>query len=146
MSRTISLKTLAAVAAGTFLSTAFMTGSLFATELSGDYVISVTNDFPAPFVFTGDANVTIAANVEIYIGQVTNNGHTVTFNLETGSKVQTRWWQSLNNATTKINFKGGRFIDGGGWGSDWFKTPAGCTVELASVDNNPIHFTHPNSQ
>ena len=146
MSRTVSLKTLTAVAAGTFLSTAFMTGSLFAaTEVSGDYTIS-SGTFDAPLVFTGNANVTVAANVNVSIGAVTNDGHTVTFNLETGSQVQIGWWQSLNGASTKINFKGGRFYDAGGWGSDWFKTPAGCTVELASVDGNPIHITHSNSQ
>ncbi len=145
MSRMISLKTLTAVAAGTFLS-AFMTGSLFAaTEVSGDYTIS-SGTFDAPLVFTGDANVTVAANVVVFIGTVTNDGHAVTLNFEQGSQVQIAWWQSLNGATTKFNFKGGRIWDAGGWGSDWFKTPAGCTVELASVDGNPIHFTHPNSQ
>jgi len=142
----ISLKALASAAAGVFLSTAFTAGSLFAaTEVSGDYTIS-SGTFDKPLVFTGDANVTVAANVAVFIGTVTNDGHAVTLNFETGSKVQTTWWQSLNGASTKINFKGGRFIDSGGWGSDWFKTPAGCTVELASVDGNPIHFTHPNSQ
>lgn len=146
MSRMISLKTLAAVAAGTFLFTAFTAGSLFATELSGDYVITVTNDFPAPFVFTGDANVTIAAGVYIDVGTMTNDGHTVTFNFEPESQVQMRWLQSLNGASTKFNFKGGRFRDTGPWESDWFKTPEGCTVELVAVDGNPIHFTYPGSQ
>lgn len=137
---------LAAAAAGTVLSSAFTAGSLFAaTEVSGDYTIS-SGTFDAPIVFTGDANVTVATNVSVYIGQVTNDGHTVTFNFEPGSKVQITWWQSLNGASTKFNFKGGCFVDGGGWGSDWFKTPAGCTVELASVDGNPIHITHPWSQ
>ncbi|NLG01625.1 MAG: hypothetical protein GX565_15955 [Lentisphaerae bacterium] len=145
MSRMISFKTLASVAAGVILSAVFTAGSLFATELSGDYVITVTNDFPAPFVFTGDANVTIAAGVYIDVGTMTNDGHTVTFNFEPESQVQMRWLQSLNGASTKFNFKGGRFRDAGTWNSDWFKTPGGCTVELASVDGNPIHFTHPST-
>ena len=120
-------------------------------EVSGDYTIT-TGTIDVPLVFTGDANLTIAENVGsstslgVFLGTVTNDGHNVTINMESGCKAQVNWFQSLNGATTKINFKGGRFTDGGGWGSDWFKTSAGCTVELASVDGNNIWITHPNSQ
>ena len=121
------------------------------TEVSGDYTITSTT-FDAPLVFTGDANLTIAANVGssttigVVLGAVTNNGHTVTVNLESGCKAQINWLSTLNGGTTKINFKGGRLTDGGGWGSDWFKTDAGSRVELASVDGGDIWITHPNSQ
>ena len=120
-------------------------------EVSGDYTIT-TGTIDVPLVFTGDANLTIAENVGsstslgVFLGTVTNDGHNVTINMESGCKAQVNWFQNLNGATTKINFKGGRFTDGGGWGSDWFKTSAGCTVELASVDGNNIWITHPNSQ
>jgi len=120
-------------------------------EVSGDYTIT-TGTIDVPLVFTGDANLTIAENVGsstslgVFLGTVTNDGHNVTINMESGCKAQVNWFQNLNGATMKINFKGGRFTDGGGWGSDWFKTPAGCTVELASVDGNNIWITHPNSQ
>ena len=120
-------------------------------EVSGDYTIT-TGTIDVPLVFTGDANLTIAENVGsstslgVFLGTVTNDGHNVTINMESGCKAQVNWFQNLNGATMKINFKGGRFTDGGGWGSRWFKTPAGCTVELASVDGNNIWITHPNSQ
>ena len=120
-------------------------------EVSGDYTIT-TGTIDVPLVFTGDANLTIAENVGsstslgVFLGTVTNDGHNVTINMESGCKAQVNWFQNLNGATTKINFKGGRFTDGGGWGSDWFKTTAGCTVELAAVDGNNIWITHPNSQ
>ena len=121
------------------------------TEVSGDYTIN--GDINPPIVFTGDATLTIAENVYaseregVNIGwAITNNGHTVTINLENGSKTKFGWIETLNGGTTKVNFKGGLVTDAGGWGSYWFKTPEGCTVELASVGGNNIWFTHPNSQ
>lgn len=121
------------------------------TEVSGDYTIS--GAISTPVVFTGDANLTIAENAGANLSAglsigwaVTNDGHNVTINLENGCKAQIGWLQSLNGAYTKINFKGGRLVDSGGWGSHWFKMPSGCTVELASVDGNPIWFAHPSSQ
>ena len=136
----------AAIAAGMAQMTAYAL-----LEVSGDYTIT-TGTIDVPLVFTGDANLTIAENVGsstslgVFLGTVTNDGHNVTINMESGCKAQINWFQSLNGATTKINFKGGKFTDAGGWGTYWFKTPAGCTVELASVGGNNIWFTHPNSQ
>ena len=122
------------------------------TEVSGDYTIT-SMTFDKPLVFTGDANLTIAANVGssdnlgVQLGWgITNDGHTVTVNLENGSKAHIGWFETLNGGTTKVNFKGGRLTDAGGWGSNWFKTSAGSTAELASVDGNPIWLAHPNSQ
>ena len=91
------------------------------TEVSGDYTITSTT-FSVLLVFTGDANLTIAENVGssttlgVFLGTVTNDGHNVTINMESGCKAQVNWFQNLNGATTKINFKGGRFTDGGGRG------------------------------
>lgn len=111
------------------------------TEVSGDYTI--TGTISVPVVFTGDATLTIAANVTTALGTVTNNGHTVTINLESGSAVCMNVLESMNSASTKFNFKGGRLTDGGGWGSYWFKSDsANCKIELASVDGNPIWFDH----
>ncbi|MBO7688230.1 MAG: hypothetical protein J6V72_17740, partial [Kiritimatiellae bacterium] len=130
----------AAIAAGMAQMTAYAL-----LEVSGDYTIT-TGTIDVPLVFTGDANLTIAENVGsstslgVFLGTVTNDGHNVTINMESGCKAQINWFQSLNGATTKINFKGGKFTDAGGWGTYWFKTPAGCTVELASVGGNNIWF------
>ena len=129
----------AAIAAGMAHMTAYAL-----TEVSGDYTIVGSIDYPV--VFTDDANLTIAANATTYLGVVTNDGHTVTINLESGCATQISWLESLNGATTKINFKGGRFTDAGGWGTYWFKQGTGCKVELASVDGNPIWITQPNYQ
>ena len=111
------------------------------TEVSGDYTIN--GDINPPIVFTGDATLTIAENVYaseregVNIGwAITNNGHTVTINLENGSKTKFGWIETLNGGTTKVNFKGGLVTDAGGWGSKWF----------AGVDGHPIWITHPNSQ
>ena len=79
-------------------------------EVSGDYTI--TGDINPPIVFTGDATLTIAENVYasqkegVNIGwAITNNGHTVTINLENGSKTKFGWIETLNGGTTKVNFK-----------------------------------------
>ena len=110
-------------------------------EVSGDYTI--TGAISTPVVFTGDATLTIAANVTTALGSVTNDGHTVTINLEPGCAAALSVLQSKNSASTKINFKGGRLTDSGGWGSYWFYSDsANCKIELASVDGNPIWFDH----
>ena len=110
-------------------------------EVSGDFTI--TGAISAPVVFTGDATLTIAANVTTMLGSVTNDGHTVTINLESGCAAGLSVLQSRNSASTKFNFNGGRLTDGGGWGSYWFYSDsANCKIELASVDGNPIWFDH----
>lgn len=120
-------------------------------EVSGDYTI--TGDINPPIVFTGDATLTIAENVYasqkegVNIGwAITNNGHTVTINLENGSKTKFGWIETLNGGTTKVNFKGGLITDAGGWGSKWFVSGTGSMTELVGVDGHPIWITHPNSQ
>lgn len=120
-------------------------------EVSSDYTI--TGDIDPPIVFTGDATLTIAENVYasqkegVNIGwAITNNGHTVTINLENGSKTKFGWIETLNGGTTKVNFKGGLVTDAGGWGSKWFVSGAGSMTELVGVDGHPIWITHPNSQ
>ena len=47
-----------------------------ATTIVGDFTIDHTLDASErPLVITGDANITVAANVVTGVGMVTNNGH-----------------------------------------------------------------------
>ena len=117
------------------------------TNVSGDYTIDHTlGTDEKPLVITGDATITVAANVTTSLSILTNNGHTVTINLESGSKAGLAWLTARRNSTTTINFKGGALTDGGGWDTPWFDTASGSTVSLVSVDGNPIRVTHPLSQ
>ena len=125
----------------------FSSMRLFAlTEVSGDYAI--TGSIDVPVLFTGDAILTISAGATVYLGKaVTNNGHTVTINLENGSKVQIGWLENLNGASTTINFNGGCLTDAGGSDSYWFRSYDGTgRVQLVSVNGNDIALTHPNWQ
>ncbi len=118
-----------------------------ATTVSGDYTIdhALSTD-ERPLVITADATITVAAEVTTSLGIVTNNGHAVTINLESGSKAGLAWLTVRGNGTTTINFNGGALTDGGGWDTPWFDTASGSTVALVSVDGNPIRVTHPTSQ
>ncbi len=118
-----------------------------ATTVVGDFTIdhTLTAD-ERPLVITGDANITVAANVVTGIGMVTNNGHSVTINLNAGSRANVAWFTVRGGGTTTINFNGGALGDGGGWDTPWFDTEPGSTVALVSVDGNPIRVTHPTSQ
>ncbi|MBQ6245562.1 MAG: hypothetical protein IJK04_01750 [Kiritimatiellae bacterium] len=118
-----------------------------ATTISGDYTIdhALSTD-ERPLVITADATITVAAEVATSLGIVTNNGHAVTINLESGSKAGLAWLTVRGNGTTTINFNGGALTDGGGWDTPWFDTASGSTVALVSVDGNPIRVTHPTSQ
>ena len=136
----LDLAVLAAATAAAFTAPA-------ATNVSGDFLIDRPLDSTdRPLVITGDANITVAAEVDTFLGAVTNNGHHVTINLESGSKAQVSWVTVRGNGTTTVNFKGGALTDGGGWGSSWFDTVSGSTVALVSVDGNPIRVTQPHAQ
>ncbi len=138
--------------AGLFAAASFAAATLCgsaqaATTISGDFTIDHTLDASEkPLVITGDATITVAAEVDTFLGAVTNNGHTVTINLESGSKAQVSWFTVRGGGTTTINFNGGALTDGGGWGSSWFDTVSGSTVALVSVDGNPIRVTQPHAQ
>ncbi len=122
-------------------------GASAATTISGNFTIDHTLDATErPLVITGDATITVAANVTTSLGALTNNGYTVTINLESGSKAGLAWLTVRGNGTTTINFNGGGLTDGGGWDTPWFDTASGSTVALVSVNGNPIRFTHPNAQ
>ena len=118
-----------------------------ATTVSGDYTIDHTlSTDERPLVIAADATITVAVNVTTSLGIVTNNGHAVTINLESGSKAALGWLTVRGNGTTTIRFNGGSLTDGGGWDTPWFDTASGSTVALVSVDGNPIRVTHPTSQ
>ncbi|MBP5543877.1 MAG: hypothetical protein ILM98_07365 [Kiritimatiellae bacterium] len=122
-------------------------GAYASTSISGNFTIDHTLDATErPLIITADATITVAANVTTSLGALTNNGHTVTINLESGSKAGLAWLTVRNNGTTTINFNGGALTDGGGWDTPWFDTVSGSTVALVSVDGNPIRVTHPTSQ
>ena len=122
-------------------------GAYAETPVSGNFTINRTLDAnERPLVITGDATITVAANVTTSLGALTNNGHNVTINLESGSKAGLAWLTVRGNGTTTINFNGGALTDGGGWDTPWFDTASGSTVALVSVDGNPIRVTHPNAQ
>ena len=118
-----------------------------ATTISGNYTIDHALDTSErPLIITGDANITVVSGLTTSLGIVTNDGHVVTINLESGSRALLSTTAVLNNGTTTINFNGGEISDGGGWDSVWFDTTAGSTVNLVSVNGNPIRFVYPNSQ
>ena len=122
-------------------------GASAATTISGNFTIDHTLDATErPLVITGDATITVAANVTTSLGALTNNGYTVTINLESGSKAGLAWLTVRGNGTTTINFNGGALTDGGGWNTPWFDTASGSTVALVSVNGNPIRVTQPNAQ
>ena len=122
-------------------------GAYAAMEISGNVTINqALSAEDRPLIITADATITVAANVETSLGALTNNGHTVTINLESGSKAGLAWLTVRGNGTTTINFNGGALTDGGGWDTPWFDTASGSTVALVSVDGNPIRVTHPTSQ
>ena len=122
-------------------------GAYAATTISGDFTIDHTLDTTErPLVITGDATITVAADVTTSLGSVTNNGYNVTINLESGAKAGLAWLTVRGNGTTTINFNGGVLTDGGGWDTPWFDTASGTTVALVSVDGNPISFLYPNAQ
>ena len=122
-------------------------GAYASTSISGNFTIDHTLDAEErPLIITADATITVAANVTTSLGALTNNGHTVTINLESGSKAGLAWLTVRNNGTTTINFNGGVLTDGGGWDTPWFDTASGTTVALVSVDGNPISFLYPNAQ
>ena len=118
-----------------------------ATTINGNVTIdhTLTAD-ERPLLIVGDAIITVAADVTTSLGTVTNNGHTVTINLESGSKAGLAWLTVRGNGTTTINFNGGALTDGGGWDTPWFDTASGSTVALVSIDGNPIRFLYPNAQ
>lgn len=118
-----------------------------ATTVVGDFTIdhTLTAD-ERPLVITGDANITVAANVVTGIGMVTNNGHSVTINLNAGSRANVAWFTVRGGGTTTINFNGGALGDGGGWNTPWFDTDYGSSVALVSVNGSPIRITQPNAQ
>jgi hypothetical protein len=122
-------------------------GAYASTSISGNFTIdhALTAD-ERPLIITGDATITVAAEVDTFLGAVTNNGHTVTINLESGSKAQVSWFTVRGGGTTTINFNGGALTDAGGWGSPWFDTVSGSTVALVSVDGNPIRVTQSHAQ
>ena len=134
-------------AAASFAAAALCGPARAATTISGNHPIdhALTAD-ERPLIITGDATITVAAEVDTFLGAVTNNGHTVTINLESGSKAQVSWFTVRGGGTTTINFNGGALTDGGGWGSSWFDTVSGSTVALVSVDGNPIRVTQPHAQ
>ena len=122
-------------------------GAFAATTISGNFTIDHTlSTDERPLVITADAAITVAANVTTSLGALTNNGHTVTINLESGSKAGLAWLTVRGNGTTTINFNGGALTDGGGWNTPWFDTASGSTVALVSVNGNPIRVTQPNAQ
>ena len=95
-----------------------------ATTVSGDYTIDHTlTAEERPLIITADATITVAAGVTTSLGTLTNNGHTVTINLESGSKAGLAWLTARGNGTTTIHFNGGALTDGGGWDTPWFDTP-----------------------
>ncbi len=118
-----------------------------ATTVAGDFTIdhALTAD-ERPLVITGDAVLTVAADLTVLLGAVTNDGHAVTVNLESGSKAQVSWFTVRGGGTTTVNFKGGALTDAGGWDTPWFDTVSGSDVALVSVDGNPIRVTQPNYQ
>lgn len=122
-------------------------GTYASTTVSGDFTIdhTLTAD-ERPLVITADATITVAANVTTSLGALTNDGHTVTINLESGAKAGLAWLTARGTGTTTIRFNGGSLTDGGGWYTPWFDTASGSTVALVSVDGNPIRVTHPTSQ
>ncbi len=122
-------------------------GAYAATTISGNFTIDHTLDATErPLVITGDAIITVAADVTTSLGALTNNSYNVTLNLESGSKAGLAWLTVRGNGTTTINFNGGVLTDGGGWDTPWFDTASGTTVALVSVDGNPISFLYPNAQ
>ena len=134
-------------AAASFAAAALCGPARAAKTVSGDWTIDHTLDASEkPLVITGDATITVAADVTTSLGALTNNGHTVTINLESGSKAGLAWLTARGNGTTTINFNGGALTDGGGWDTPWFDTASGSTVALVSVNGNPIRVTHPLSQ
>lgn len=136
----LDLAVLAAATAAAFTAPA-------ATNVSGDFLIDRPLDSTErPLVITGDANITVASDVDTFLGAVTNNGHHVTINLESGSQAQVSWVTVRGGGTTTIRFNGGALTDGGGWGSPWFDTVSGSTVALVSVDGNPIRVTQSHAQ
>lgn len=121
-------------------------GAYASTSISGNFTIDHTLDATErPLIITGDATITVAAEVDTFLGAVTNNGHTVTINLESGSKAQVSWFTVRGGGTTTINFNGGALTDGGDWDTPWFDTAEGSAVALVSVDRNPIRVTQPNA-
>ncbi len=134
-------------AAASFAAAALCGPARAATTISGNHPIdhALTAD-ERPLIITGDATISVAAEVDTFLGAVTNNGHTVTINLESGSKAQVSWFTVRGGGTTTINFNGGALTDAGGWGSPWFDTVSGSTVALVSVDGNPIRVTQPHAQ
>ena len=117
-----------------------------ATTVIGDYVIDHALDASErPLVITGDANITVTSDTVTTLGTVTNDGHNVTINLESGSKAQVGWLTVRGNGTTTVNFKGGALTDAGNWDKPWFDTAEGSAVALVSVDGNPIRVTQPNA-
>ena len=135
------------LAAASFAAATLCGSAQAATTISGDFTIDHTLDASEkPLVITGDATITVAAGLTTTLGYVTNNGHTVSINLESGTKVGFVWITARGNSTTTINFNGGALTDGGGWDTPWFDTASGSTVALVSVGGNPIRVTHPNAQ
>lgn len=120
--------------------------AMAATVVSGDFVVTSASQISLPVIITGDATITISNNVHVGFGSLTNDSHTVSIRLESGSSLWLSHLRSINNALTSIHFNGGRLIDAGGWGSYWFITAEGSRVKLVSDNANPIVFSHVNSQ
>jgi len=115
---------------------------LSAQALVVDRDMTITTP-PSGIEFAGDYKLTIAA--EMYTGEITNDGHKATICLD-NCKVQIRWITGRNGSYTRVEFNGGAFTDGGGWGSSWFFPDETSTIELASIDGKPIQIMHPYSQ
>lgn len=100
---------------------------------------------PGGVEFVGDYTLTVEFEGQVNLGVVTNRGHRAALRLNSG-KAQVSYIEGQNGSYTRVEFNGGILTDAGGWGSAWFKPDATSTIELASIDGNPISITHPNSQ
>ncbi len=129
-----------------------MSKSVFAAFLAGmmglsvqalvvDQDMTVTSS-QSGIEFSGDYTLTVEGAGSL--GTVVNNGHRVTIRLN--SNTQVSWIEGHNGSYTRVEFNGGALTDAGGWGTAWFKPDATSTVELASIEGNPILIQHPNAQ
>ena len=100
---------------------------------------------PGGVEFAGDYTLTVEFEDEVGVGKVVNDGHRAKLRLNKGSARVTAV-EGKNGSYTCVEFNGGAFADGGGWGSAWCKPDETSTIEISSVNGNPIVIAHPNSQ
>lgn len=123
-----------------------LTGAAAELVVDRDMTISGTGVSYNPVSFAGDYTITIAADAGVSMNSITCSGHQGTIRLESNASLQTGQNSVLNGGDLRVEFNGGRLTDYGGWGTGWFSPDASSTVELVSVNANPIRITHPNSQ